>query len=561
MSGARTTIADWSSEFFRRVVHDGPGAIALLDVEHRRRVLYANTAMAALTGYHDEALVGLEAAALIEPADRDAFEVQLNSLVAGDHAHIELELRAVAVDANVFWVLLSASVLRDVHGRARCVVALMHDIDARKALETRIAYNAEHDPLTDLYNRRSFSEHLTRHLEHVRRYGDGGAIVLLDLDHLKQINDVHGHKVGDEVLTATAHLLRDRLRVTDTAARLGGDEFAVLLPHTTAHDAAHAIGELQRLVREQIAVQLPHGRPVTISAGVALFSDVGAVDAVDADDLLVCADIALYIAKAKGGDACVVYDADSSSATAGRIRRVSWSARVRSALAGDHFVLYRQPIVDLSHATATRDELLLRLLDDGELMLPHAFMEASERSGLIADVDRWVIHNALAYLATRPAHVIHINLSAVSISSAQTPGFIADELAHAGVDPRAVVFEVTETAAIGDMQRARAFVTQISELGCAIALDDFGAGFGSFYYLKYFPTNLLKINGEFIRHLPSSRPDRAIIQAIVAMAHSLGKQTIAEHVQDDATLTALTELGVDYAQGFHIARPTPIAGP
>jgi EAL domain-containing protein (putative c-di-GMP-specific phosphodiesterase class I) len=202
--------------------------------------------------------------------------------------------------------------------------------------------------------------------------------------------------------------------------------------------------------------------------------------------------------------------------------------------------------------------VLVRLREEGELILPGAFVEAAERVGVIADLDRWVIRNTLAYLADSPGHVAHINLSARSATSRQTPAFVAAELARTGVDPAAVVFEVTETAAIADLQRARVFITQITDLGCSIALDDFGAGFGSFYYLKYFPMSLLKINGEFIRNLSASSQDRAIVQAIVAMAHSLGKQTVAEHVQDGATLTLLCELGVDYAQGFHIARPAPI---
>lgn len=559
MSGGAGRIAVGSAEFFRRVVEDAPRAIAVLRGGPRPRVVYVNAAMVELTGRDRDELVGRGLAGLVERADRGVLEARLRALIEGTARVSEVELRLVGADGNVFWVLLAASVVRDRAGGVAYVIEQLHDIDARKALEARIVYNAEHDPLTDLYNRRRFSEELVRRLEHVRRYGDGGAVVLLDVDRLKQINDVHGHVVGDEVLAATARLLRDRLRVTDVAARLGGDEFAVLLPHTTTHDAVNLIKQLQRLVRDQLAVQLPHAQPITISAGLALFSDAGGLDDVDADDLLVCADIAMYDAKAAGGDACVVYDADSASAAAARIARVGWSARVRAALANDHFVLYGQPIVDLNHGAGSREEVLVRLRDDGQLILPGAFIAAAERAGVIADVDHWVIRNALAYLAHRPGHVLHINLSALSVSSEHTPAFVAGELARTGVDPAAVVLEVTETAAIADLQRARLFITQITELGCSIALDDFGAGFGSFYYLKYFPMSLLKINGEFIRNLSASSADRVIVQAIVAMAHSLGKQTVAEHVQDDATLTLLRELGVDYAQGFHIARPAPIA--
>jgi len=545
--------------FFRRMFEDAPGAITFVDVASPGGGRLVNSAMCALMGYERDTLISADPAALIDDRDRVAHEVELARLIAGEIAHLDLEQRYRHRGGGVLWLRVTAAIMRDASGVPLGAIYHLQDVSQRKRLEAKVVYQAAHDPLTDLLNRRSFLDEVSRCLDHARRYGDGGALAMLDVDRLKIINDVFGHAAGDTALVTAARVMVGRLRATDVVARLGGDEFAILLPHTTVASAVGLINDLKRLLREDTTVSQPNGLPVTMSAGIVMFSDIITPgDLLAEDDLFVSADEAMYAAKAAGGNTTIVYDPAAADVGVPRTASLGWTSRIRKALRDDEFVLYRQPIVDLVNGNGNRQELLLRLPgSNGEPILPEAFMHTAERFGLAAELDHWVIRHALDYQAEHREKTLHINLSAVTISDVQTPRFIANELSQRAVDPRSIVFEVTETTAIANIHSARSFVTQITDLGCAIALDDFGAGYGSFYCLKYFPMNLLKINGEFIRDLANTT-DRAFVEAIVAMAHTLDKQTVAEHVQDEQTLKLLADLGVDYAQGFHIAHPTPL---
>ena len=267
---------------------------------------------------------------------------------------------------------------------------------------------------------------------------------------------------------------------------------------------------------------------------------------------MVLADVAMYEAKGRGGDACVSYDPAAGAGGGARATRRGWATRIRDALDDDSFVLHYQPIVDLTTGETCQRETLLRLRDGDELILPRTFLHTAERFGLAREVDRWVIHHALKDGPDERGRALAINLSGDSVTDPRVPEFIEHELAACGRDPASIVFEVAETTAIANMDRARAFFAQIKGLGCKVALDDFGAGFGSLYYLKYLPLDLLKIGGEFIRNLPASRTDQILLEAIVTMAHGLGQQTVAEHVQDASTVEILRRLGVDQAQGYYL---------
>jgi EAL domain-containing protein (putative c-di-GMP-specific phosphodiesterase class I) len=347
-----------------------------------------------------------------------------------------------------------------------------------------------------------------------------------------------------------AHQLRDRLRATDVLARLGGDEFAIVLPDTDRRAAVHLADELLGAVRAGIS---------TAARGVAISTSIGIAPAPEgspasAEDLLIDADLALAEAKAAGRDRVAVTGEGAQRAS--RHPKLTWSGIIRRALADDRFVVCRQPILHLASRRTTQHELLLRLLaDDGQLILPGAFLYTAERFGLARAVDRWVIGQAVELLGSHAGTRLEINLSANSMTDPDLPAYIEQELARAAVDPAGLIFEVTETAAIANIDEARSFVLRIAELGCSFALDDFGAGFGSFYYLKHLPTAYLKIDGEFIRDLPRSAIDQHLVRSIVALARGLGRRTIAEHVGDEATLRLLAEYGVDYAQGYHIGTP------
>jgi diguanylate cyclase (GGDEF)-like protein/PAS domain S-box-containing protein len=548
------------AEAFRSAFEDAPIGMSLVDVAPGRmgRFVRVNAALAELTGYSREALIGMGYADVTVREDVDEDHERMRELIDGAIERYQIEKRYVHARGHVFWVIVTVTLVRSRAGAALYAIRQVMDISARKRFEGQLEHLADHDPLTGLFNRRRFDQELSRQLAYARRYGGGGVVAMLDLDHMKEINDTFGHRVGDEALITTAHLLRDRLRATDIVARLGGDEFAIALPHTDQQHAQAVLEDLLRAVREDSGVIVRQDRPLTVSIGMTLF---GEDPKAGGPDLMVLADVAMYEAKARGGDDCVVYEPGVAVSGQARIARRSWSTCIRDALDRDTFELYRQPIIDLQTSKIVQRETLLRMRDGDDLVLPGAFLYTAERFGLARELDRWVIHHALHQIAGRPGELLTINLSGDSVTDAEIPNYLERELDASARDPQSIVIEVTETAAIANMDRARTFVTQIKDLGCKIALDDFGAGFGSFYYLKYLPLDFLKIDGEFISDLPASRTDQILVEAIVTMAHGLGQQVIAEHVQDAATVDILRRVGVDHAQGYHLGRPAPITEP
>jgi diguanylate cyclase (GGDEF)-like protein len=383
-------------------------------------------------------------------------------------------------------------------------------------------------------------------------------VLFLDIDNFKAINDTLGHDAGDEVLSEVARLVGERLRETDRLGRLGGDEFAVLLPHTDGEEARSLAKELLSTVREGCKLSPGEGRRISLSIGINCFQGPG--EDLTADDVLFVADDAMYTAKESGKDRVTL----ASAATHDRTRtRVTWAQRVRRAVQEGLFELYCQPIIDFATDSVSQWELLLRLPGDGdELILPAQFLYTAERSGLITEIDRWVVGEAMRLISERNAAGgelrLEVNISGRSVGDTELLAQIEAGLARTGIDPASLILEVTETAAIANMDRARGFATKLRSLGCRFALDDFGSGFGSFYYLKHIPFDYVKIDGEFIKNLPASNTDQLILDAIVKMSRGLGKHTIAEFVGDSETVALLKAHGVDYGQGFHLGWPRPI---
>jgi EAL domain-containing protein (putative c-di-GMP-specific phosphodiesterase class I) len=333
----------------------------------------------------------------------------------------------------------------------------------------------------------------------------------------------------------------------------------VLLPNATIAEARTLAESLLEAVRKGCSVPLGEGRRLSASIGISGFNEPG--KDLTPDDILIDADVGMYAAKEGGKDRVMV----ASEATKERMRsRVTWAERVRSAVKHDMFELYCQPIVSLASDSITQWELLLRLPGDGdELILPSQFLYTAERSELILDIDRWVLTQATRLIAQQrdAGHDLRleVNLSGRSVGDTQLLDLIERELEGKAIDPASLVLEVTETAAIANMDRARDFATRLRAIGCGFALDDFGAGFGSFYYLKHIPFDYVKIDGEFIQNLPASSTDQLILDSIVQMSKGLGKRTIAEFVGDGDTVDVLKAHGVDYAQGYHLGRPRPVS--
>ena len=432
---------------------------------------------------------------------------------------------------------------------------------ARAVAEEKLRHLVDHDPLTGLYNRRAYERILAEHIARGERYGHEGAVLMLDLDEFKQVNDTLGHGAGDELIVRVGRALARRLRTTDTVARLGGDEFAILLPKGGREQAEIVAAALLQTIRAERAARGRKGRarPVSASIGVAALAGMSGVSA---EQALIDADLAMYDAKESGRDRYEVYGA-STTGKAGIEHRLEWVERIRTALEEDGFVLHAQPVVDAASGAVSQLELLIRMLDaDGEPIAPAAFLPIAERFGLIGEIDRWVVTRAIRLLSEQARNgrhpAVEVNISGHTLGDPDMAEHIARELRGSNVHPSQLVFEVTETAAIGNIEAAQDFAVRLAELGCRFALDDFGAGFGSFYYLKHLPFDFIKIDGEFVRTLTVDDTDRLVVSAVVDLARGLGKRTVAEFVGDEQTAAALRELGVDYLQGFHVGRPAPL---
>lgn len=443
----------------------------------------------------------------------------------------------------------------EVHGR----VWSFRDITERERTQSRLRHLAEHDPLTGLLNRRRFEEEVSKQIAYAGRYEGEGAVLLLDLDDFKYVNDRLGHRSGDALISSIADLLRSRLRASDTICRLGGDEFAVLLPRADER-RARLVGEgLLDIVRRHRTMIRGQPLRVTTSIGIAVFGHSGSHAA---EELLMQADVAMYKAKEAGRDRLEFFrDTDWARQTADA--NLGWSERIRRALDEDRLILHAQPILDLHTGKVSQYELLVRMIGtDGHLLPPRAFLPSAERSGLVREIDSWVTHQAIDLIdrhrrASREVR-LEVNLSGLSLGDPTLAGAIEEELRRTGIDPTLLIFEVTETAASVNLEAAREFATTLSRFGCRFALDDFGAGFGSFYYLKYLPVDLLKIDGDFIGGLEHNPTDQAVVCAIVDLSHRLGMQTVAECVDGARTEALLREYAVDFAQGFSIGHPFPV---
>jgi diguanylate cyclase (GGDEF)-like protein/PAS domain S-box-containing protein len=555
---------------FRNAFEHAPIGVALVAIteEGLGGFMAVNRAMCALTGYSEGELVSSSIDDITVPEDRYLDSAQRRRLLAGKFDSYTVEKRFLHHDGHEVWGQFSLSLAREDETTAPYGILQMQDISERRRFEQRLRYLADHDALTGLANRRRFRGELEQQIAFYARYGGQGAVLILDVDHFKQVNDTSGHQAGDNVIREIAELLRARARVSDAVARLSGDEFAVLLPQTDREGAIRFAEDLRREVRLQTTAKGP--TPVTVSIGVAMF---GGENEEGGEPALVAADLAMYEAKEQGRDRVVLVD-EPGEIKANRTSGLSTSARIRDALVRDRLVLYQQPIIDLRSGRAERHELLLRIEEDnGELLPAGRFIQTAEQFGMVQELDRWVVNEAVMMLDKfhadadggkenrnpKPPFGLHVNLSGSSITDATVLEFIERSLDTTDAFPGAITFEITETAAIRNFETAAAFADRLTEFGCSIAIDDYGVGFGPFYYLKHLPFDLIKIDGDFIRDLPRNDADQLTVKAIVEIARGLGKKTIAEFVEEPSTVDLLRELGVDMAQGFYLGKPVALA--
>lgn len=427
-------------------------------------------------------------------------------------------------------------------------------LTARLEAEQDLVWLADHDPLTNLYNRRRFQEVFEQVLSLSTRYKRTGALLFFDLDQFKYVNDLSGHQAGDALLLLVASSLRDAVRHSDVLARLGGDEFALVLPEGGAEEAIYMANKLQHELKQVDFSANGRVHKVACSIGITLFPDHGH----ELNDLLANADMAMYQAKEAGGGRWHLFSPDEQAKEV-LASRAKWRERINQALIEDAFELHFQPIHDIKAKRVTRYETLVRMRDNaGLLVFPDNFIPIAEQSGQIHEIDRWVIRESIQRVREHPGLSLSVNLSGRVLDDPLLLKWFHGELARSGIDPSDLIVEITETAAVANVQDAISFMRKIKSLGCRFALDDFGSGFSSFAYLRQLPVDIVKIDGAFIQHLPHSTEDQLFVKALTDVAKGLGKITVAEFVEDEETLQLLESFGVDYAQGYYIGRPSPI---
>ncbi len=436
--------------------------------------------------------------------------------------------------------------------------SLQTEIGERKQVEEQLAFQASHDGLTGLLNRKEFERRASRLFETVRRDKCQHALCFMDLDQFKVVNDTCGHVAGDELLRQLSLVLKKSVRQGDLLARLGGDEFAVLMEHTSLDDAQWVAALLQKAIQDYQFSWEGRNFKVGVSMGLVPIAETSS----NLVETLSDADAACYVAKDKGRNRIHVYHAEDTETTQ-RHGEMQWVGRLNHALDDNRFCIYAQAIAPLDGRSELHYELLVRMLDDdGNIIPPGAFLPVAERYNLISKVDCWVVEHIFSRLLEYPVFLdrvncLSINLSGQSVAEEGFQGFLIEQLATKKIPPEKICFEITETAAITNMNSAISFISRMKELGCQFALDDFGSGLSSFGYLKNLPVNYLKIDGMFVRDIVDDPIDHAMVKSINEVGHVMGMQTIAEFVENDEIQQKLIEIGVDYAQGYGIGKPHP----
>jgi len=530
------------------------------------RIVYVNKAGEGLIGKPAADALGktlLEVIDLVQEGDRKALGDPVRQcLSSGGRVNVGRRGMVVAGDGEgERSIELTVSPLRDAEGELTGTVIALRDVSDLRGLTRQMSYQASHDALTGLVNRREFERRLQEALESAHGASQRHVLCYLDLDRFKAVNDECGHTAGDSMLREVAALVKDAVRDSDTVGRLGGDEFGILLVGCPLEKARQISDDVVRAVADYRFVWKDKIFNIGVSIGLVEISrESGSIE-----DLIGAADSACYVAKKQGGHVHV-YSARDEAAARSR-GEIHWLQQLQTALKEGRFELHAQTIapVDGQPATGPGLEILLRLKDEtGASIAPGEFMKAAERYRLMPHVDRWVVQTALAALGRgavklQAGRSLCINLSGQTLGDAAFLEFVVDCLDRTGVAPDRICFEVTENSVITNIEHARRFIGVLHGMGCQFALDDFGRGLSSFANLKNLSLDYVKIDGYFIRNLASDTVNQAMVTAMIKLARSLNFRVIAEHVEDMSALESARRMGVDFVQGFQVGRPQPLS--
>lgn len=546
-----------NEERFKNIVDSTDGIVWEADAKNFV-FTYVSAKAVDLTGYSlDEWKQPGFWAEHIYSEDREVTENYCVESTKKSEAH-DFEYRFVCKNKDVIWLRDIVSVINE-DGQAKWLRGIMIDITNQKQTEEQLTYQASHDSLTGLVNRREFEKRMQRLLDNSRQTNSEHALCYMDLDQFKVVNDTCGHIAGDEMLRQLSFVLLEKLRQRDTLSRLGGDEFAVLVEYCPLQNAI----QVAETLRDAIQNHDFHweDKKFNVGASMGLVSITCTTHSVT--ELLKNADAACYIAKDHGRNRIHVHDVEDQSLE-NQHGQMEWVSRIQQAIDQDRFCLYTQAIVPTDDSNTRRYEVLIRMIDnDGNIIPPGAFLPAAERYNLISQLDNWVIKTCFQYLVDNPEFsdqidLLSINLSGQSLGKTELLDDIISELrTHARLSEK-ICFEITETATIYNMTAAKQFITRLKSFGVRFALDDFGTGLSSFAYLKYLPIDYLKIDGLFVKDIEHDDIDFAMVKSINEIGQVMGMQTIAEFVENDAIIHRLKILGVNYVQGYGVEKPKPI---
>ncbi len=536
---------------------------AVITTDATGKIEYLNPVAQMLTGWSEQEARGLpvrEVFKIFHETTREAAENPVEkALKSGRVVGLANHTVLITRDNKEIAIDDSAAPIRDRHHQIVGAVMVFHDVTQNRNLSRELSWQASHDSLTGLVNRHEFEQCLEQATISARTHDLEHALCYLDLDQFKIVNDTCGHAAGDELLRQVTTLLQTTIRQTDVLARLGGDEFGVLLYQCSLDQATRVANILREIVQNFRFVWQDNVFSIGVSIGLV---EINAASE-NRVTLLSYADAACYAAKNKGRNRIHVFQTDDEELLQQR-GEMQWVSRITKALAENRFCLYCQPIAAIT-STATQEnhyEVLLRLRDEkGDLVAPMAFIPAAERYNLMPTIDRWTIatlfHN-WSSIANDKKTIYAINLSGTSINDDRFIGFLYEQFSLYEVPPKSICFEITETVAIANLTKASQFIRELQRCGCRFALDDFGSGMSSFAYLKTLPVDYLKIDGGFIKNIIENSVDDAMVEAITRIGHVMGVKMIAEFVENDAILQRIKALGVDYAQGYGVAKPRPL---